>query len=43
MKDHILLPFVEEQFDVLVTTDQGFEYEHNLSSTKCWRGICLRP
>src|SRR5438105_5004278 len=30
LKDHLLLPLVQEQFDVLVTTDQGFEHEHNL-------------
>ena len=30
LKDHVLPPLVERQFDILVTTDQGFEYEHNL-------------
>jgi hypothetical protein len=30
LKDHILLPLVQDQFDVFVTIDQGFEHEHNL-------------
>lgn len=30
LKDHVLLPRVQEQFDVLVTIDGGFEHEHNL-------------
>ena len=32
--DHIPLPLVEQQFDVLVTTDHGFEYEHNLKKLR---------
>ncbi|MSV31467.1 MAG: hypothetical protein EXQ57_03010 [Bryobacterales bacterium] len=34
LKDHVLLPLVEQRFDVLVTTDQGFEYEHNLKKLR---------
>ena len=30
LKDNVLLPRVAEQFDVLVTIDQGLEHEHNL-------------
>ena len=34
LKDHVLLPLVIQQFDVLVTIDQGFEYEHNLKKLR---------
>ena len=34
LKDHILLPLVQDQFDVFVTTDGGFEYEHNLKKLR---------
>jgi hypothetical protein len=34
LKDHILLPLVQEQFDAFVTIDQGFEFEHNLKKLK---------
>ncbi len=30
LRDHELLPLLEDQFDALVTIDQGFEFEHNL-------------
>ena len=30
LKDHILLPKIAAEFDVLLTADQGFEFEHNL-------------
>ena len=30
LKDHMLLPMVQDRFDVFVTIDQGWEYEHNL-------------
>jgi hypothetical protein len=30
LKDHELLPLVQDQFDAFLTTDQGFEFEHNL-------------
>jgi hypothetical protein len=30
LKDHVLLPKVAAEFDVLLTADQGFEFEHNL-------------
>jgi predicted nuclease of predicted toxin-antitoxin system len=30
LKDHILLPLVQDQFDVFITIDRGFEHEHNL-------------
>jgi hypothetical protein len=30
LRDHQLLPLVQEQFDVFVTIDGGFEHEHNL-------------
>lgn len=30
LKDHELLSLLNEQFDVFVTIDQGFEFEHNL-------------
>ncbi len=30
LKDHELLSRLHEQFDVFVTIDQGFEFEHNL-------------
>jgi len=29
-KDHILIRKIEGHFDVFVTTDKGFEFEHNL-------------
>ena len=34
MKDHVILRLVQEQFDVLVTTDNGFEHEHNLKKVQ---------
>ena len=34
LKDHVLLPLVQEQFDVLVTIDQGLEFEHNLKKLR---------
>src|SRR5437016_6335841 len=34
LKDHLLLPLVQERFDVFVTADQGFEYEHNLKKLR---------
>jgi hypothetical protein len=30
LKDHILLPKVAAEFDVFLTADKGFEFEHNL-------------
>lgn len=30
LQDHILLPKIAAEFDVLLTADQGFEFEHNL-------------
>src|SRR5437764_10063296 len=30
LKDHVLIPKIEGRFDVFVTTDKGFEFEHNL-------------
>lgn len=30
LRDHILLSKASGHFDVFVTTDRGFEYEHNL-------------
>jgi len=30
LADHVLLSRVQEEFDVLVTIDRGFEYQHNL-------------
>jgi predicted nuclease of predicted toxin-antitoxin system len=30
LQDHVLLPMVAAGFDVFVTADKGFEYEHNL-------------
>jgi len=30
LRDHVLLPMVAADFDVFVTADKGFEYEHNL-------------
>ena len=29
-RDHILIPQIQGQFDVFVTIDKGFEFEHNL-------------
>lgn len=29
-RDHILIPQIHARFDVFVTIDQGFEFEHNL-------------
>ena len=29
-KDHVLIPEIEGRFDVFVTIDKGFEFEHNL-------------
>jgi len=34
LKDHILLPLIQDQFDVFVTIDQGFEHEHNLKKLR---------
>jgi Domain of unknown function (DUF5615) len=34
LKDHILLSLVQDQFDVFVTIDQGFEYQHNLKKLR---------
>ena len=34
LRDHVLLPLVQEQFDAFVTVDQGFEFEHNLKKLK---------
>lgn len=34
LKDHILLPLVQQHFDVFITIDQGFEFEHNLKKLK---------
>jgi predicted nuclease of predicted toxin-antitoxin system len=28
--DHILIPQIQNRFDVFVTIDKGFEFEHNL-------------
>jgi hypothetical protein len=30
LKDHERVPLLQDRFDVLVTIDQGFEFEHNL-------------
>jgi hypothetical protein len=32
LRDHVLLPKVAADFDVLLTTDKGFEHEHNLNN-----------
>jgi predicted nuclease of predicted toxin-antitoxin system len=29
-RDHILVPQIQGQFDVFLTIDKGFEFEHNL-------------
>src|SRR6516165_1539777 len=29
-RDHVLIPQIQARFDVFVTTDKGFECEHNL-------------
>jgi predicted nuclease of predicted toxin-antitoxin system len=34
LKDHILLPKVAAEFDVLPTADRGFEFEHNLTNCR---------
>ncbi len=34
LKDHILLPLVQDRFDVVVTIDRGLEYEHNLKKLR---------
>ncbi|MBI3694021.1 MAG: hypothetical protein HY238_04155, partial [Acidobacteria bacterium] len=34
LKDHILLPLVQDRFDVVITIDQGLEYEHNLKKLR---------
>ncbi len=34
LKDHMLLPLLQDRFDVVVTIDQGMEYEHNLKSLR---------
>lgn len=31
-KDHVLVPLVAAQFDVLVTSDRRFEHQHNLQT-----------
>jgi hypothetical protein len=30
LKDHVLLPLVQDRFDAFVTADRGVEHEHNL-------------
>jgi predicted nuclease of predicted toxin-antitoxin system len=30
LKDHVLIPEIEGRFDVFLTIDKGFEFEHNL-------------
>jgi hypothetical protein len=32
MKDHELVPLLQNRFDALVTIDRGFEFEHNLKN-----------
>jgi hypothetical protein len=39
LKDHLLLNLVEEQFEVFVTIDRGFEHQHNLKN--CQIGIVI--
>ncbi len=34
LKDHVLLPLVQDRFDVFITIDQGFEYQHNLKKLR---------
>lgn len=34
LKDHLLLNLVEQQFDVFVTIDRGFEHQHNLKNRR---------
>src|SRR5712692_5993952 len=34
LKDHVLLPLVQDRFDVFVTIDHGFEYQHNLKKLR---------
>jgi predicted nuclease of predicted toxin-antitoxin system len=29
-RDHVLIPQIQARFDVFVTIDKGFEFEHNL-------------
>ena len=30
-RDHVLIPQIQERFDVFVTIDKGFEFEQNVS------------
>ncbi|MBM3812469.1 MAG: hypothetical protein FJW20_12645 [Acidimicrobiia bacterium] len=30
-RDHILIPQIQGRFDVFLTIDKGFEFEHNLA------------
>ena len=32
LKDHDLVPLIQDRFDVLLTIDRGFEYQHNLKA-----------
>ena len=34
MKDNLLVVQVQDRFDVVVTIDRGFEYEHNLKNLR---------
>jgi len=29
-RDHILIPKIQDRFDIFLTIDKGFEFEHNL-------------
>jgi predicted nuclease of predicted toxin-antitoxin system len=43
LKDHVLLSLVEEQFEVLVTIDRGFEHEHNLKNRRLGIVMSMSP
>ena len=38
-KDHVLIPRIEGRYDVFLTIDKGFEFEHDLK--KLWFGIIV--
>jgi hypothetical protein len=35
LKDRVLISRVQDRFEVFITADQGFEYEHNLAELRC--------
>jgi hypothetical protein len=46
IKNGALLSLADAEFDVLITIDQGFEYQQNLKERKiallCWQSRCFQ-